>query len=50
MEGLLKNEMTNYSQQENTIIEILDYIATLGNIENMGHWNKKPIMQSFFES
>lgn len=34
----LKNELPNYWQQRNTIIEILDYISTLGNIENMGHW------------
>lgn len=37
----LKNELTNYWQQRNTIIEILDYIATLGNIENMGHWEQE---------
>ncbi|MEQ8155731.1 MAG: anti-phage-associated DUF1156 domain-containing protein [Clostridiaceae bacterium] len=37
----LRNELPNYWQQRNTIIEILDYIATLGNIENMDHWKQE---------
>lgn len=37
----LKNELPNYWQQRNTIIEILDYISTLGNIENMGYWEQE---------
>lgn len=37
----LKNELPNYWQQRNTIIDILDYIATLGNIENMSHWQQE---------
>lgn len=37
----LKNEVPNYWTQRNTIVEILDYIATLGHIENMSHWGQE---------
>lgn len=37
----LRNEMPNYWQQRNAIIEILDYLATLDHIENMSHWSQE---------
>ena len=37
----LKNEVPNYWNQRNTIVEILDYISTLGHIENMPHWEQE---------
>ncbi len=37
----LKNEVPNYWTQRNTIVEILDYISTLGHIENMPHWEQE---------
>lgn len=37
----LKNEVSNYWAQRNTIIEMLDYIATLSHIENMPHWEEE---------
>lgn len=37
----LKNEVPNYWMQRNTIVEILDYISTLGHIENMPHWEQE---------
>lgn len=37
----LKNELPNYWSQRNTIMEILNYIATLEHIENMPHWKEE---------
>ncbi|NLC67599.1 MAG: DNA methylase, partial [Clostridiaceae bacterium] len=37
----LKNELLNYWSQRNTIVEILKYIATLENIENMPCWREE---------
>ncbi len=37
----LKNELPNYWSQRNIIIEILNYIASLENIENMPHWKEE---------
>lgn len=37
----LKNELPNYWGQKNTIIELLDYIATLEHLENMSHWKQE---------
>ncbi|MDN5331488.1 MAG: putative methylase [Tepidanaerobacteraceae bacterium] len=37
----LKNELPNYWNQRNTIIEILEYISALGNIETMPHWKEE---------
>ncbi|MFS0598605.1 anti-phage-associated DUF1156 domain-containing protein [Peribacillus frigoritolerans] len=34
----LKNEVANYWNQRNTIIELLDFIITLGHHEHMTHW------------
>jgi adenine-specific DNA methylase len=37
----LKNELPNYWSQRNTIVEILNYIATLEHLENMPHWKEE---------
>ncbi|NLU09542.1 MAG: DUF1156 domain-containing protein [Tepidanaerobacter acetatoxydans] len=37
----LKNELPDYWTQRNTIIELLDYIATLEHLENMSHWEQE---------
>jgi putative DNA methylase len=37
----LKNELPNYWTQRKTIIELLDYIATLEHLENMPHWEQE---------
>lgn len=37
----LKNELPNYWNQRNTIVEILEYISALGNIETMPHWKEE---------
>ncbi len=37
----LKNELPDYWGQRNTIIELLDYIATLAHVENMPHWEQE---------
>ena len=34
----LRNEVVNYWNQRNSIVEILDYISTLEHIKNMPHW------------
>jgi adenine-specific DNA methylase len=34
----LKNEVPNYWNQRNTIVVLLDFIATLGHHEHMKHW------------
>lgn len=34
----LKNELPNYWNQRNTIVEILEFISTLEHIETMPHW------------
>lgn len=37
----LKNELSDYWTQKNTIIELLDYIATLSHLGNMSHWERE---------
>ncbi|MFS8501850.1 MAG: anti-phage-associated DUF1156 domain-containing protein, partial [Caldicoprobacter sp.] len=37
----LKNELPNYWDQRNTIVDILEYISALGNIETMPHWKEE---------
>ncbi|CDF59187.1 hypothetical protein [Thermobrachium celere] len=37
----LKNELPNYWSQRNTIISILEFIATFEHIENMKHWHEE---------
>lgn len=37
----LKNELLNYWSQRNTIISILEFIATFEHIENMKHWEQE---------
>lgn len=37
----LKNELQDYWGQRKTIIELLDYIATLAHVENMPHWEQE---------
>ncbi|WP_422448092.1 anti-phage-associated DUF1156 domain-containing protein [Thermoanaerobacterium sp. DL9XJH110] len=37
----LKNELPNYWNQRNTIVEILNYISALEHIENMPHWKEE---------
>jgi putative DNA methylase len=37
----LKNELPDYWTQRNTILELLDYIATLEHLENMSHWEQE---------
>nr|WP_207636698.1 anti-phage-associated DUF1156 domain-containing protein [Desulfurispora thermophila] len=37
----LKNELPNYWQQRNMIIEILNYISTLEHIDTMSHWQEE---------
>ena len=37
----LKNEVDNYWNNRNSIIEILDYISTLEHIKNMPHWEQE---------
>lgn len=37
----LKNELPNYWDQRNMIVEILEYISALGNIETMPHWKEE---------
>ena len=37
----LKNEVPNYWNQRNTIMELLDFLITLGHHEHMEHWDKE---------
>lgn len=37
----LKNELPNYWSQRNTIISILEFIASFEHIENMKHWHEE---------
>lgn len=37
----LKNELPNYWNQRNTIVEILEFISTLEPIETMPHWKEE---------
>ena len=34
----LRNEVTNYWNQRTTIIELLNFISTLGHHQHMTHW------------
>lgn len=37
----LKNEVPSYWNQRNTIMELLDFLITLGHHEHMEHWDKE---------
>lgn len=37
----LKNELPNYWNQRNIIVEVLNYISTLEHIESMPHWREE---------
>lgn len=37
----LKNEVPNYWNKRSTIIELLDFIISLGHHEHMGHWEQE---------
>ena len=37
----LRNEVPNYWDQRNTIVELLDYIASFSHLENMPHWEEE---------
>ncbi|CAM3073804.1 DUF1156 domain-containing protein [Paenibacillus sediminis] len=45
----LKTELVNYWNMRSSIVEILKYIAPIGFIENMGHWQKDAHMASILK-
>jgi len=45
----LKTELADYWNMRSSIVEILKYIAPIGFIENMGHWQKDAHMASILK-